>query len=428
MIRPVIGTVATRVVITLANLLLVALAGRMLGAEGLGAIGLLVLGITFVLIMAHLVGGGGLVYVLPRLGAGAVLMPSYAWTLLTGGAALVVFTLVPLAPDGLALHVVGLAFLQALNSIHLNILVARQRIGTQNALLVMQSLVQLVMVAVLFQMEGATLIDYVEATYIAHGLTVITSAFYALRGNLLASTAAMRGGFLALLKQGGTGQVANLFQLMNYRAAYYLIEAYRGTAALGVYSVAMQLAEGSWLVPKSIGGVLYSKVSNLEEERRQVQLTVILFKVAVVFGLLCTVVLILLPDVVYSSIFGPEVQGLRPILLLIAPGLVAMSGSQVLSHFLSGTGRIAQNLIGSGLGMVATLILGWALVPVLGVQGAALTASVAYSTSLIYQLIVFLRLTMIPASELLPHAGDVRKARSLWYIHKSKRAEAGSYI
>jgi O-antigen/teichoic acid export membrane protein len=428
MIRPVIGTVATRVVITLANLILVALAGRMLGADGLGNIGLLVLGITFVLIMAHLVGGGGLVYVLPRVGTGAVLMPSYAWALLTGGAALVGFTLLPLAPEGLAVHVVGLAFLQALNSIHLNILVARERIGLQNTLLVVQSLVQVIMVAVLFQVEGATLNDYVQATYIAHGLTVITSAFHALRGNLLASSAAMRTGFLALLKQGGIGQVANLFQLMNYRAAYYLIEAFRGTAALGVYSVAMQLAEGSWLVPKSIGGVLYSKVSNLEEERRQVQLTVILFKVAVVFGLLCTVMLILLPDAAYSTIFGPEVRGLRPILLLIAPGLVAMSGSQVLSHFLSGTGRIVQNLIGSGLGMVATVILGWALVPVLGVQGAALTASVAYSTSLIYQLIVFLRLTRIPASELLPHAGDVRKARSLWYIHKSKRAEAGSYI
>ena len=99
-----------------------------------------------------------------------------------------------------------------------------------------------------------------------------------------------------------------------------------------------------------------------------------------------------------------------------------------MSHFLSGTGRIAQNLIGSGLGMVATVILGWALVPVLGVQGAALTASVAYSTSLVYQLIVFLRLTKVPVGELLPHTGDVRKARSLWYIHRSKRAEAGSYI
>lgn len=428
MIRPVIGTVATRVVITLANLILVALAGRMLGAEGLGNIGLLVLGITFILIMAHLVGGGGLVYVVPRSGTGAVLLPSYAWALLTGTVALVVFSAVPLAPEGLAVHVVGLAFLQALNSIHLNILVARQRIGLQNALLVMQSLVQVIMVAVLFQMEEATLMDYVQATYIAHGLTAITSAYYALRGELLASPAVMRAGFLALLKQGGIGQLANLFQLMNYRAAYYLIEAFRGTAALGVYSVAMQLAEGSWLVPKSIGGVLYSKVSNLEEARRQVQLTVILFKVAVIFGLLCTVVLLLLPDTVYSTIFGPEVQGLRPILLMIAPGLVAMSGSQVLSHFLSGTGRIAQNLIGSGLGMLATVILGWALVPVLGVQGAALTASVAYSTSLVYQLIVFLRLTKVPVGELLPHAGDVRKARSLWYIHKSKRAEAGSYI
>ncbi|MGV3636261.1 MAG: polysaccharide biosynthesis C-terminal domain-containing protein [Flavobacteriales bacterium] len=423
-----IGTVATRVVITLANLVLVALAGRMLGAEGLGSIGLLVLGVTFMLLLAQLIGGGGLVYVVPRSGTSAVLLPAYVWAIVSGIVGLAVFKLLPLAPAGYAVHVVGLAFLQALNSIHLNILIARQRIGLQNALLVSQSLVQVIGLAILFRADGATLIDYVQATYIAHGLTVLLSGYHALRGSLLSDTISMQTGFMALLRQGGIGQVANLFQLMNYRAAYYLIEAFRGTAALGVYSVAMQLAEGSWLVPKSIGGVLYSKVSNLEEERRQVQLTVIMFKVAVVFGSLCTVVLILLPDLLYSAIFGPEVRGFRPILLLIGPGLVAMSGSQVLSHYLSGTGRITYNLIGSGLGTVATLTVGLALVPVLGVHGAAITATVAYSTSLIYQLIIFIRLTGLKMNELLPHAGDLRKARSLWYIQKSKRADTGSYI
>lgn len=428
MIRPVIGTVAARVMITLANLLLVALAGRQLGAEGLGTISLLVLGITFILILAHVVGGGGLVYLVPRLGVGATLAPAYAWAVLSTLVALAATSVLPLAPKGLASHMVLLAFLQALNSIHLNTLVGRERIGLQNTILVVQSATQLVLFAGMLAQDGASIMDYVTASYGAHTMTVVLSGWFVWRGPVRGFLHHPKGSFRALARQGGIGQVANLFQLFNYRAAYYLIESFRGTAALGVYSVAMQLAEGSWLVPRSIGGVLYSRVSNLEEQRRQVQLTVILFKVAVIIGLACSLVLIVLPDTLYGFIFGPEIQGLRPILLLIGPGLVAMSGSQVLSHYLSGSGRIHHNLIGSGLGLLVTLAAGWPLIGAYGLAGAALTASLAYSTSLTYQVIIFLRLTTVRGAELFPHRDDVRKARSLWHIHRSRRASGGSYL
>lgn len=428
MIRPVVGTVGARVLITLANLLLVALVGRHLGAEGLGTIGLFVLAITFILIMAHLVGGGGLVYLVPRLGVGPVLAPAYGWALLTAATALLVVHVVPLVPEGLAIHAVALAFLQALNSIHLNILVARERIGLQNTILVVQSIVQVTVLGVLLRCAEARVMDYVLATYCAHGLTVIISGWFVLRSPL--SGVFQRPGktIRALMVQGGIGQLANLFQLFNYRAAYYLIEAFRGTAALGVYSVAMQLAEGTWLVPRSIGGVLYSKVSNLEEERRQLQLTTILFKVALLFGLLCSGLLVVLPDTLYSTIFGAEIHGLRPLLLLIAPGLVSMSGSQVFSHYFSGTGRIRHNLVASGLGLLVTLIAGWLLIPRHGLPGAAGTASLAYSISMIYQLVVFLRITTVRFAELLPCTDDLRKARSLWHIYQRKRANGGSYL
>lgn len=428
MIRPVIGTIGARVLITAANLLLVALAGRTLGAEGLGSISLILLGVTIILIMAHVVGGGGLVYLVPRLGVGPVLLPAYGWAIITALAAMLVATRLPLAPEGFAMHVVALAFLQALNSIHLNILVAKERIGLQNTILVSQSLVQVAAFAVLLGYNGATLMDYVWATYLAHGLTAVLSGglvIGTITGNLFQEPGR---NLRALMVQGGIGQLANLFQLFNYRAAYYLIEALRGTAALGVYSVAMQLAEGSWLVPKSIGGVLYSKVSNLDEQRRQIQLTAILFKVAALFGLLCSLALIALPDALYGTLFGKEVHGLRPILLLITPGLIAMSGSQVLSHYLSGTGRIRHNLVGSGLGLIVTLALGWIAISTYGLVGAAFTASLAYSTSLVYQLVIFLRITGSKLALLLPGSGDVRKARWLWHLYRTKRGNGGSYI
>jgi len=426
MIRPVIGTVAARIAITAANLLVVALAGHRLGAEGLGAISLLVLGIALVLIPAHAVGGGGLVYLVPRLGVWPALLPSYAWALFTSAIALLVVQMVPLAPAGTAFHLVALAFLQALNSIHLNILVGQERIGLQNGLLVVQSLLQLTGFTVLLSQDGADLMDYVEASYIAFGCIALASGWYVHRSAVVGPFSWSGQALRSLMAQGVIGQLANLFQLLNYRASYYLIELFRGTSALGVYSVAMQLAEGSWLVPKSIGGVLYSKVSNMEQQRRQVRLTLTLFKVAVFFGLLCCLVLILLPDGLYAAVFGQDVRGLRPLLLLIAPGLVAMSGSQVLSHYLSGTGRIRHNLIGSGLGMVITVLVGWPLIKGYGLAGAAATATLAYATSLCYQVIVFLRHADVRVGDLLPHTDDPRKVRMLWQMYQNKRATDGT--
>lgn len=428
MIRPVIGTIGARVLITVANLLMVALAGRALGAEGLGGISLIILGVTLVLILAHVVGGGGLVYLVPRFGVGPLLLPAYAWAIVTALMALSVVGRVPIAPEGFALHVVGLAFLQALNSIHLNILVAQERIGLQNTLLVSQSLVQLTAFAFLLELDGPSLMDHVHASYLAYGLVVVLS-FWSVARTTSGGIAHQPGKHLrVLMVQGGIGQLANLFQLFNYRAAYYLIEAFRGTAALGVYSVATQLAEGTWLVPKSIGGVLYSRISNLEAQRRQLQLTAILFKVAVVFGLCCSVVLITVPDAWYGLLFGKEVRGLGPLLLLLAPGLVAMSGSQVLSHYLSGTGRIRHNMIGSGLGLVVTLLVGWPAISSHGLTGSAFTASLAYGTSMVYQTVVFLRITGSPLSLLLPQADDLRRVRWLGHLYRAKRRNGGSYL
>lgn len=419
MIRPVAGTIAARVVITALNLLLVVVGGHALGAEGLGTISLIVLGITIILLLNHVVGGGGLVYLVPRLGVGPLLGPSYAWALITACVAWGVQHVLPLVPDALVAHVVGLAFLQSLNSIHLNVLVGRERIGLQNRILLWQAFAQLAVFTVLLGVNGADIHDYVLASYFAHGTTALISGYTALADRNVPAPSSSPV-LAALLRQGGLAQVANVLQLLNYRFAYYLIEHFRGLGALGIFSVTTQLAEGTWLVPKSIGGVLYSKVSNLEEAQRQRDLTLILYKVAVLVGALFCVVFLLIPDSLYSWLFGPEIQGLHAILVWMVPGLLAMSGSQVLSHFLSGTGRIHHNTIGSGLGLLITLPLGYALIPEHGLLGAAITSSIAYTASVAYQTIVFLHLTGTRWLELLPHAGDGQRALLVWSRVRSR--------
>ena len=175
MIRPVVGTVVSRVVIAVANLLVIVAAGQALGAVGLGTISLVVLGITIILLFTHIVGGGGLVYLIPRYGVRPLLVPSYSWVLICAAAASLIQQFIPLVPSEYVIHIVLLGGLQGLNSIHLGILLGRERIGLLNRVVVIQSIVQLAAFAVLLGMGGASVMDYVVATYLAHGTAVLTT-------------------------------------------------------------------------------------------------------------------------------------------------------------------------------------------------------------------------------------------------------------
>lgn len=420
MIAPVLGTTLARIIIAVVNLGMVMAVGRALGAEGLGSMSLIVLGVSMVLLVNHVVGGGGLVYLTPRFGALRLLVPSYAWAVLTAVVAGVAVHFLPLAPDGFALHVVALAFLQSLGTIHLGILFGRQRIALYNTLLAGQSILQLCAFVAFLQINGPTLVDFVAATYIANGALAVLSGYYLWIHQGAPPVVSPPSLWAALFRQGGLAQGANLLQLLNYRFAYYVIERSMGLGALGLFSVTTQLAESAWLVPKSIGGVLYSRISNLDEAERQRSLTLVLFKASVLVGAVWCLVLLFIPGPVYSWVFGEEITGLHPILAWMLPGLVAMSGSQVLSHYLSGTGRVVHNTVGSGLGLLVTVPAALALVPLVGLKGAAMAASLAYCVSLYYQLHHFLRITGTPVGALLPHAGDGERLLQVWHRLRSR--------
>jgi O-antigen/teichoic acid export membrane protein len=401
--------------IVLMNLLVIVIAGRALGTQGLGAISLLVLGITFILVLNNVVGGTGIVYLLPRHGAAALRWPSYAWALVTTAVARLVLHFFQLVPPGLEDHAVALAFLEAVTVVHLGILLGRERIAAHNALLAFRAGTLLVVFAILLRRGTMEVMDYVLAAYAAHGSAAILSAIASISRDPDRRRIPPSGHPIAdLFRQGIIAQAANGLQLLNYRLAYYLIQRFIGTAAVGLYSVTSQLAESTWLVPKSLGLVLYARVSNLEAMERQRDLTLAVMKAALAVATVLTIILVLLPDRVYQFFFGPEVIGIAFLVLLLAPGLLAMAASQALSHYLSGTGRVLHNTIGSGLGALATLLLGFLLIPQYGLPGAAITASIAYCASTIYQVAVFNRITGARLRHFFPNAADVDRLRTLW--------------
>lgn len=412
MIRPVIGTIVSRVFIALLNLFIIALAAHRLGTTGVGTISLIVLGITFVLLLNNVVGGGGLVYLVPRYATGALRWPAYGWAVITAAiAAIAVRTWPALVPEGYGTHTVLLAFLQSICGIHAGLLLGREHYGTNNALLVAQPVVLLLAFTVLLDRDGASAMDYVQASYLAFGATAVAGLLITIRWT---GTASGVGNPLAgLFRQGLPAQLANALQLVNYRLAYYLVERSQGIAALGLFSITTQLAESTWLAPRSLGSVLYARISNMAERDRQRDLTLTVWKAAVAVTLAAVVLLLSLPDELYRYVFGPEVSGIAGIVAWMTPGLLAMSASQALSHFLSGSGRVHHNAIASGIGALVTVLVGPWAIPAMGLYGAALTASLAYLSAFGYQTIVFRRLTGSRLGHYLPSAADMTRLRTL---------------
>ena len=310
MLKQATGAVLSRVFVTAMNLLLMVLAGHALGADGLGTIGLIVLGITLVMLPANLIGGGALVYLVPRIPLKRLVWPSYLWAAVSASLAWLVLRSFPLVPEGFAPHVCALAFIQAVYTVHFGVLLGQQRIAPHNLISAVHAAILLaVFGALLYAKKDVSAMAYVQASYAAFGVTAILSAIS------IARRAPIKAGgpvdvTRVMLRQGLWVQGANGLQLLNYRLAYWIIEHVLGRAALGVYSVGTQLAESAWIAPRSLGMVLVSRVSNLDEVAQQRRLTLLTAKVAIAFALAVVMVLAVLPDAVFGLAFGKDITGL----------------------------------------------------------------------------------------------------------------------
>lgn len=412
MLKVISGTIVTRIITTVMGLLVSVIAGHQLGAEGLGTIGLIVLGITLVRLGMDLVGGSALVYLVPRVPLGRLLPPCYLWAVVATVVGWGVVELFHLVPDGYAVHVAVLALLQGISAIHLSVLIGQQRIGGNNWIAMVQALVLVAVFAVLARQPGGDARSFVWAAYASVGAALILG-IWAISRRVKVVQRERVNVLGILLRQGAYIQMANGMQMLNYRLAYWLIEKFKDTAQLGIYTVANQLAEGAWLVPKSLALVLYSKISNLRQMDVQRNLTLSFLKLSMACASAIVLILVLLPSSVFQWVFGPEITGITPLIALLIPGILGMAASQAYSHFFSGTARNVHNVIGSGLGLVATVGLGLWLIPAHGLSGAAITATCAYGINAVYQTVAFMRITGARFRDLWPNKADGQHLREM---------------
>jgi O-antigen/teichoic acid export membrane protein len=190
---------------------------------------------------------------------------------------------------------------------------------------------------------------------------------------------------------GFYNQLAHVLQLLSFRASYYILEQYKGEAAVGVFSNASSITESIWLIATSISLWQYAVISNAQDQHYTIQLTEKLTRFGMLAALLGVLFFLFLPSAFYELVFGPDFGGLQALMWALAPGVWMFTYALVVGHYFSGHGRYAVNALASGVGLVLSLLASLLLIPVYGAVGAAVAASISYTATSIVVLRYFLK-------------------------------------
>jgi O-antigen/teichoic acid export membrane protein len=195
--------------------------------------------------------------------------------------------------------------------------------------------------------------------------------------------------FRSLFFYGFQNQLAHVFQLLSFRISYFFLERDCGEAEVGIYSNAVSVIESIWMISTSISLWQYAKISNSTDVNYTKNITEQLTKYGLLTAFIALTVLLCIPSVFYSWLFGKEFHGLNELMFYLAPGIWVFNYALIIGHYFSGHGKYYVNAIASGIGFLITCIAAYYFIPTLKIQGAAITASISYFVTSLVVILYF---------------------------------------
>ncbi len=200
-----------------------------------------------------------------------------------------------------------------------------------------------------------------------------------------------------MFTRGILNQLCHLTSLAHNRLPFLLLSA----SLLGIYANAAALGEAVWMVPGSLGTVLYAKMAGTSPGVYKSRAFSRQLIVGLALSTIAYLVLLLLPSQVFTLLFGEGYAGLQLQLRWLAPGMLAYTIYLMLSYWHSAHDLFAENLkavlAGLAIGLVVAGIL-FITTSALSLKGIILAQTMGWATMAAWLLIAYQRRKPAPAS------------------------------
>jgi len=391
--RTILKTVIAKGAGSVISFLIVILTARFMGAAGRGSVSLMVLNMTVILLINDLIGGGALVFLVPRYSLNNLLLPSWLWGVCCGTIFPIFFYLFGDYSRQEYIYLTALSIFLNLSSINAAALNGKERIRPGNIISLVQVVSLLILLAGFIFVLGKKSPDaYYLALLISYIIMFFMGLYFLRDGLTPCPIANVRRLIRQMLRSGFYVQLGNAVQLLNYRISFYMLAYFfpvHGKSLIGIYSTGASVCESVWVISNGISMVQYARIANMTNRKDAQQLSASLSKISFLASMAAMLVLILLPSRLFGAIFGPEFIQLPHIILLLSAGISAFGLSCIYSHYFSGIGKMHVSSYSSVAGFIVTLAAGFILIPRYGMYGAAITGCCSYLASALYLLIRF---------------------------------------
>jgi len=211
---------------------------------------------------------------------------------------------------------------------------------------------------------------------------------------------------------GWRSHLGAVAQYLQHRVDVVLVGFFLPVGELGIYSLAVSLAEALWHVPHAVATVLLAHVSRSSE--RSARATPFVCRTTLAITAVLAVSLAALAAWVIPHVLPAFDRSVR-VLHWLLPGGVAASVFKVLASDFIGRGRPLRTFFPALTTLGLCAVAGWWVIPHFGILGAAAVATAGYLLNSALSLASYVRISPMPLRDLIvPRGSDLNVMADVW--------------
>jgi O-antigen/teichoic acid export membrane protein len=212
------------------------------------------------------------------------------------------------------------------------------------------------------------------------------------------------GSFGAPLLRFGVQSMALVLLLTSmYKVDILLVSYFLDPTQTGHYRAALQVSEFMWVVSVAMELVMIQSTAELWERGATEEITALLsryLRYVVVATVLLVAGVFVLGEQFLTVYFGPPYEASVLPLQVLLPGVLGFAVARVIWPVLQAGGHLRRLLLATGTALLINVILNLALIPRVGILGAAIATSIAYGTMAVTHVIAARRVAVRPTVDL----------------------------
>jgi O-antigen/teichoic acid export membrane protein len=191
-------------------------------------------------------------------------------------------------------------------------------------------------------------------------------------------TLSLKGEVQVFFKYIGIGHISNVLNFFNYRLDIWFVNSYHGLEQLGLYSLAVNVAQILLIASAPITSVLFPYLSEEKERLKKINLVALFSRINTLCLILGLSLMLLTGKYFIPFVYGEEFLGSISAFNIMIFASLFRGLTKMFSTYLASENKVIYNLYATIIGFVITIGFNIVLVPKYGIIGASISSLLTY--------------------------------------------------